>query len=278
MPITSEEKKYLKNKHKGGQNNSKGNTYENYYATYQIADRMFRYLKQLENVHFSSQLENVFVDDLLIVHPDSHKTYHQLKNTASLTWQTGTSQTLANDFKRQMEISSENNEDFELKLVYSEKESSVTDIPIEIAECTSIYNFPFYSTITQLILSCPSFKNTIKQITAQPEATDEVLSGVASAILGAWCSCEQRNISLLQISDYIQLMGKGYVNIISYPTISLSQQCQDIFNAVEGFTYNVNGTTLYWGCGNMTGSTPWNGDLDRLIITHNPTDKWSLIE
>ena len=38
MPITSEEREYLKNKHKGGLNNSKGNTYENYYATYQIAN------------------------------------------------------------------------------------------------------------------------------------------------------------------------------------------------------------------------------------------------
>ena len=151
MPITSEEREYLKNKHKGGLNNSKGNTYENYYATYQIANCMFRYLEKLENVHFSSQLENAFVDDLLISTPDSHKTYHQLKNVASLTWHTGTSHTLSGDFKRQMEISSENKENFELKLIYSDQNSNITEIPIGISQYTSVVHFPFYSTLNQLI-------------------------------------------------------------------------------------------------------------------------------
>ena len=30
MPISPQEKKYLKNKHKGGNNNSKGNIYESF--------------------------------------------------------------------------------------------------------------------------------------------------------------------------------------------------------------------------------------------------------
>ena len=37
MPISPQEKKYLKNKHKGGNNNSKGNIYESFYTTYCIA-------------------------------------------------------------------------------------------------------------------------------------------------------------------------------------------------------------------------------------------------
>lgn len=278
MPITPEERKYLKNKHKGGKNNSRGNIYENYYATYQIADCIFRYLRELKNVHFSSQLESVFVDDLLIENPDLHKTYHQLKNVMSLTWQAGISHTLSSDFKRQMEISSENKEDFDLKLVYSDQNSKVAEMPIEIAQYTSTCHFPFYPTLNQLILSYPPFKEAIKQIAAQSEATDETLAGIASAILGAWCSCEQENISLQQIADHVQQMGKGYVNIITYPTITISQECQNIFNSVERFTYNINGTTLYWSCGNMTGSTPWNEDLESMIVDINPTNKWSLIE
>lgn len=38
MSISPKERKYLKNKHKGGKNNSKGNIYESYYTTYCIAD------------------------------------------------------------------------------------------------------------------------------------------------------------------------------------------------------------------------------------------------
>lgn len=37
MPISPQEKKYLKNKHKGGNNNSKGNIYESFYTIYCIA-------------------------------------------------------------------------------------------------------------------------------------------------------------------------------------------------------------------------------------------------
>ena len=46
MPITQKEKKYLKNKHKGGKNNSKGAIYESYYATYQIVSFMNQYITQ----------------------------------------------------------------------------------------------------------------------------------------------------------------------------------------------------------------------------------------
>lgn len=36
MPISPQEKKYLKNKHKGGNNNSKGNIYESFYTIYHL--------------------------------------------------------------------------------------------------------------------------------------------------------------------------------------------------------------------------------------------------
>jgi hypothetical protein bacD2_24866 len=66
MPISPQEKKYLKNKHKGGNNNSKGNIYESFYTTYCIALFMNSHITQLDSVHFTSQLEECFVDDLLI--------------------------------------------------------------------------------------------------------------------------------------------------------------------------------------------------------------------
>mgnify|MGYP001513211161 len=102
MPITQKEKKYLKNKHKGGKNNSKGAIYESYYATYQIVSFMNQYITQLSNVHLTTQLHDAFVDDLFIEEPNAHKTYHQLKDVKDLTWETSK---LKYDFKRQTEIS-----------------------------------------------------------------------------------------------------------------------------------------------------------------------------
>lgn len=140
MPISPQEKKYLKNKHKGGNNNSKGNIYESFYTTYCIALFMNSHITQLDSVHFTSQLEECFVDDLLIEESNTaHRIYHQIKDVKNLSWQT---KRLQYDFERQMDISSEMGENFELKLVHSNSSTMVTPIPEEIVPSTSVSFFP----------------------------------------------------------------------------------------------------------------------------------------
>ena len=138
MPITAEERTYLKNKHKGGKNNSKGAAYESFYATYKIALLIDRYIKQLDDVRLTSQLENCFVDDLLIVEPDAHRTYHQLKDVKDLTWNT---KKLRYDFKRQKDISSEVDENFELKLVHSNSTTMVIPFRMKSSLVPLLYSF-----------------------------------------------------------------------------------------------------------------------------------------
>ena len=186
MPITQKEKKYLKNKHKGGKNNSKGAIYESYYATYQIVSFMNQYITQLSNVHLTTQLHDAFVDDLFIEEPNAHKTYHQLKDVKDLTWETSK---LKYDFKRQTEISSERNEKFKLKLIYSNPNSSVSTVPSEISSYTTSEYFPSCSSINQLILSHPIFKEAIQQITVSQHAENDELFGIAAAILGSMEFC-----------------------------------------------------------------------------------------
>jgi hypothetical protein len=86
MPITEEERKYLKNKNKGGKSNAKGNRYENYYAVFQIALLLNSYRERLDDVCLATQLSNAFVDDLLIGAENSNKTYHQIKDVKDLSW------------------------------------------------------------------------------------------------------------------------------------------------------------------------------------------------
>ena len=140
MPISPQERKYLMNKHKGGNNNSKGNIYESFYTTYCIALFMNSHMAQLDSVHFTSQLEDSFVDDLLIEESNTaHRIYHQIKDVESLSWQT---KRLQYDFERQMNISSERGEDFELRLVHSNSPTMVTPIPEKIVSSTSVSFFP----------------------------------------------------------------------------------------------------------------------------------------
>lgn len=274
MPITQKEKKYLKNKHKGGKNNSKGAIYESYYATYQIVSFMNQYITQLSNVHLTTQLHDAFVDDLFIEEPNAHKTYHQLKDVKDLTWETSK---LKYDFKRQTEISSERNEKFKLKLIYSNPNSSVSTVPSEISSYTTSEYFPSCSSINQLILSHPIFKEAIQQITVSQHAENDELFGIAAAILGAWNSVEQESVSLQQILNIVHSIGKGYVNIKTYPNVEISEKCKILLNQF-GISFLEKGTTVYWSYHNMNGEVVWTSEIEQNLQKANPANIWDLME
>lgn len=277
MPISTEERNYLKNKHRGGLNNSKGAVYENFYATYQIALLMNQYLSQLNEIYLTSQMEEVFVDDLLIRNLDTLLIYHQIKDVKGLTWAYGESHSLLFDFTRQKEISMEKNERFCLKLVFSDLKSSVCKIPTEIEECTIVEYFPACTSINELILSHSSFKNAIQNIAIQEEVEDDELSGIASAILGAWCSVRQKNISLQQILDITYSKGKGFINIKTYPTIKISEVCKDILTRFE-LSFYTNGSTLYWSYHRLKGETIWTKELEFKLENADISNIWDLME
>lgn len=278
MPITAKERKYLKNKHKGGKNNSKGALYESYYTVYQIALFLNDNECNLKNTNFSSQIVDTFVDDLLIVKSDGYRIYHQLKDVAGLRWNTkSSSYTLEYDFRRQKDISLENKEDFNLKLVYSDSSCDVGELPESIRCCAVSEYFPACQSINQLLLSFSPFKNAVKNITVPEISTDEELFGIAAAILGAWNAIEQKDVSLTKILDIVHANGKGYVNVKMFPTVEISDSCKNIFKNL-GLKYHVNGLSLYWSYKNMNGCVPWSEQLEHKLNDSFPDNIWNLIE
>lgn len=153
---------YLANKHKGGKANAKGGLYEDYYAVFQIVSCIARYKAALDGVALQTQLEDTFVDDLLIAHPDKN-VYHQLKNTQNLTWNTGSSErTITSDFEHQIRDCRERNETFALKLVYSAVGSQVgNNIPESIRDYTSTEYFPYEEDLNRLILISDEFVDAL---------------------------------------------------------------------------------------------------------------------
>ena len=111
----------------------------------------------------------------------------------------------------------------------------------------------------------------------QQEAPDDELSGAASAILGAWNSVNQNNVSLQKISDIVYSKGKGYVNIKTYPTVVVSDKCKKILNQF-GLTFRENGLKIYWFYGNLQGEVVWTDNTEQRLVDSNPTDIWNLIE
>lgn len=153
---SEEDAKYLANKHRGGENNQKGGLYEDYYAVYQIVSCIASYKTSLDAVAFQTQLEDTYVDDLLIAHP-SNNVYHQLKDTETLTWSSGSSRTIQSDFEHQIADCKERDENFALKLVYSATGSKFYDIPESIKDYTSVENFPHADDLNQLIFISGAF-------------------------------------------------------------------------------------------------------------------------
>jgi hypothetical protein len=111
----------------------------------------------------------------------------------------------------------------------------------------------------------------------QQEVPDDELSGAASAILGAWNSVNQNNVSLQKISDIVYSKGKGYVNIKTYPTVVVSDKCKKILNQF-GLTFRENGLKIYWFYGNLQAEVVWTDNTEQRLVDSNPTDIWNLIE
>ena len=228
---------YLANKHQGGASNAKGGLYEDYYAVFQIVSCIARYKAALDGVALQTQLEDTFVDDLLIAHPDKN-VYHQLKNTQNLTWNTGSStRTITSDFENQIRDCRERNETFALKLVYS------------AAGSLSVNG---------------------------DNATIDELANMAQVFLGVWRGCgNNHRVSLSEIITHAEQTKYFNLNIFSDGIVS--DACREVLDNIDGLHYRVSGRMFYWRLGDFTGSCPWPEDKEQEIIDKRPTTRRELV-
>ena len=278
MASTEDLHNYLLAKHRGGENNLKGGLYEEYYAVFQIVSCLAKYKHELDAVSFQAQLEDTFVDDLLIAHPDVN-IYHQLKNRQTVSWgSTKTKGDIAFDFAHQIEVCQERDETFALKLIYSAKESKVTDVPAQIKSHSQAEWFPYQKDINQLVIISNELKDALRRISSEGvNATDDVLANIAIVVLGAWkkTSATKTRVTLSSIVSVIEVQKQ--VNISLYPDGEISEACKRILDAIDGIEYHISGRMFYWSFGLLKGSCPWPDKMEAKIIEANPKTKLELI-
>lgn len=279
MVRTDDLNNYLLAKHRGGENNLRGGLYEDYYAVFLIVSCLANYKYELDAVSFQAQLEDTFVDDLLIAHPDVN-IYHQLKNTQTVSW--GSIQKkgdIAFDFAHQIEDCKGRDEDFALKLIYSAKESKVADeVPTEIKSHSSAEWFPFQEDINQLVMISNELKDALRSISSEgADATDDVLANIAVVVLSAWkkTSVTKTRVTLSLIVSVIEEQKE--VNISLYPDSKISEECKRILDAIDGIKYHISGRMFYWSFGLLKGYCPWPDKMEAKIIEANPKTKLELI-
>lgn len=276
--LTEEDKEYLKKKHQGGISNAKGSLYEDYFAVFQIASCIAKFESELENVAFQTQLEDTFVDDLLVVYPGVN-VYHQLKNS-KITWKSSTSQrTITSDFEKQIEICMGKKEQFALKLVHSSLENSaINNIPQSIIKFTTTEYFPFQEDLNRLILICNEFQNALNAISARGDRTEtDELVDIATIFLGIWKACN--NTRRIKLSELIKRAENlHHFNLVLFTSGTISDECRNILNNIEGLKYSTKGRMLYWSCGFMNGTHLWTDTIEQLIIRKVPTTLTELVE
>lgn len=274
---SEEDAKYLAYKHRGGVNNQQGGLFEDFYVVYQIVSCIARYKTSLNAVNFQTQLEDTYVDDLLIAHL-SKNIYHQLKDTKQLEWTDGSSHSIQYDFEHQIIDCKDRNEDFAMKLVYSAMTSSVADIPQSISDYTSVEQFPHAEDLNQLLFISDSFRESLKLISAKGNAsTDDELLVLAMVFLGVWKSLNSKNrISLSSIVEEANKVQN--FNLAIYPDLEMSEECKLILDAIVDFKYRLYGRELVWSCGLLTGTCQWREALETEIITTKPTTKREIAE
>lgn len=279
MERTDDIKQYLKNKHQGGESNQKGSSFEDFYAVYQIVSCIDKYKSSFDCVRFQTQLDDTFVDDMLIVYPERNM-YHQLKNTQSLSWgKVDKRGDIAFDFAHQIEDCKERNEKFALKLVYSLKNSKIGEqTPKEIKGQTLTEYFDYSADLNSLVIISTPLKHALRAITPNGEKTPtDDLANIATVFLGVWKACDSKNrrISLKEIIHRAE--NFKHINLKIYPDEDISEDCKRILSTIEGFEYHISGRMFYWRIGCMNGSCHWSDEMDTKIISQHPEDKWKLI-
>ena len=236
--------KYLQNKNKGGRNNSKGNSFENFYAVFQIS-RSFNENLNPEETLFSSQA-NTFIDDLLIEQiADKIETYFQLKDVARLSWQAG-EHPLKDDFFYQHKISIISGINAKFQIVVSDKsvyENLLSDIPGEIIDFVEVVHFESASSLNNLIRKNLLMKEELTKMCALTNPSTDKLETLATIILGAWDASSKSKISLEDI------LNKSYSlkpNFIKGHLTKLSHTLSKILNSINGFTYEIENGFLKW--------------------------------
>lgn len=280
MNSSQEIRQYLANKHRGGENNQKGSLYEDYFSVYQIVVCLDGYKEDLDAVSLQSQLVDAFVDDFGVLYSDK-KVYHQLKNTSSVSWgdlnQMGS---LAFDFDRQISVCHSRGEDFSLKLVCSDPNmvSKLNNpIPSQIKEHTSVEWFPYCDGLNNLVLSSADFKSSLQNLAVDEDKNkDDVLANIATLVLGVWKNFPKGSqVSLRSILDV--MMKVKSVNIKHYTSVGVADECKRILDRIEGLSYRMEGSMLYWSFGFFSGSLPWSADVERTIVESKPLTKSDFI-
>jgi len=236
---------YLSNKNRGGTNNQKGNTFENFFTLYKIAEAFNKNIDP-ENILFSSQTF-CFVDDLVIEQTKGkiHR-FYQIKDVANLEWNNRPGHSIKEDFISQREIYLSIGIDPYLRLVVSNKDvydHLISSIDEDIRDFIQVVNFETATSLNNLIRKNDSLRKELFKMCALNNPSADKLNTLGAILLGAWDSTDKRAISLKDLLDIGYRQNPHY---IKGSFAKISGKLEGIFKDVDGFSYELEAGFLKW--------------------------------
>ncbi|NEQ70230.1 MAG: hypothetical protein F6K21_33010 [Symploca sp. SIO2D2] len=271
---------YLANKNRGGISGEKGNTYENFFAVYQLALRAQDVIENKREINFYSQII-AFVDDLIIA--CQHNTtleHYQLKNRTDVIWGSG-QRSITDDFRKQHVLNQSMSRESLLHLVVSSQELSVRlkeSLPTEIKAYSQVIHFPYESSLVKVIEKQPDFRKAIEYLCAFENPAPDKIECVAAVLLGAWVSSDKSGACVMEILKKAQQSTPSFIRSFSQE-LQLDPEVENILNKIESLSYNLTKGFLHWEYSNGLdqGTLPYSIDSDKftrfqeLLKRNNPT-------
>ncbi len=235
---------YLTNKHKGGKNNSKGNSYENHFAIYTIA-RLFNE-KRDRTATFLSAQQLCFVDDLVVEErTTSQNSYYQIKDVVQLDWKNGI-HPLEADFNMQKNICNHNHHNSDMNLVLSRSEvhaSMVSTLPETIRAFTNIIHFETAPSVSMLVRTNTKAKTELTKMCALNNPGADKLETLATIILGAWDATNKVNINLENLLNHCHDTNPHYIRGHAN---QIPARVKVLIQNIKGFTFEVQNGYITW--------------------------------
>lgn len=260
--------KYLGNKARGGHNNSKGNSLENFFTVYQVA-KLFNNEVNRDETFYTSQVK-CFIDDLVIEQKDINTFhYYQIKDVQVLTWESG-KHFIADDFLLQHKICEDQDVKLTLGLVISDNKLSqelIKSIPERIEGKVNVSWFPTASSVSKLLKSNSDFKEEIVKMCAFENPPLNKIETLATIILGAWDSTDKQNIQLEHLLDICYDQNPNYIKGFSN---KISKGLKSIFNSIESFNFEIYNGFIAWKYGEQdNGTVPYVIGSSRFELWEN---------
>lgn len=244
--ITDKEKKFLENRHRGGDNGEKGLLFEYYYTVFKIVKLINSHWQDLNNINLKRQQADSFIDDLYIKF-STNEEFYQLKNTQDLSWGSiADISSLHYGYKRQGELLENKSFSFFLVMSNSDIISNIrSSIPSEIKDYTKVIHFPYCKTISLLTQVHDEFKNELNILSGLTNPSLDQTINIANATLAIWMDNENL-CSLEQIRNKLESFS---VPIKKDEEYKANQIFIDILEKIPEFKFKFEANLFIWEWG-----------------------------